>query len=146
MPKCLSIQKLLQVRLSTYLCISLCVVAIIQFFAAYGYYRYDYLAQNSLNDCLYIHRNPKLIVKDSLPDCKYEEILQDTNSIRTWEVPKKFSEFLPTGISNGSYSPESCKPLFSVAILVTYRNRQSQLDIFIPYIHNFLRKQNIHYK
>lgn len=146
MPKWFSIQRLLQVRLSTYLCITLCTVAIIQLLTSYGYYKYDYLAEHSLEDCLYKQTNPKLVVKPTLPDCKYDHILQNTNSIHSWDIPKKYVGFLPTDIMNGSYSPQNCKPLFSVAILVTYRNRQSQLDIFIPYIHNFLRQQNIHYK
>ncbi|KAJ8726464.1 hypothetical protein PYW07_001162 [Mythimna separata] len=53
---------------------------------------------------------------------------------------------MSNGLVNGSYTPEHCNALFSVAILVAYKNRQSQLDIFLPYIHNFLRKQNIHYR
>ncbi|KOB72266.1 Beta-1,4-galactosyltransferase, partial [Operophtera brumata] len=56
------------------------------------------------------------------------------------------NDFSPTGITNGSYVPECHHPAFSVAILVTHRNRQKQLDIFMPYMHIFLRKQNIHYK
>lgn len=146
MPKWFQIQRLARVRLRTYLFLSLCTVATIQLLSFYGYYNYDYLDEHSLKECLYMQTNPKLVVKPTLPDCKYDYILQITNSIHSWDIPKKHSEFLPTGITNGSYSPENCKPLFSVAILVTYRNRQSQLDIFIPYIHNFLRQQNIHYK
>ncbi|KAL4720944.1 hypothetical protein ACJJTC_002836 [Scirpophaga incertulas] len=55
-------------------------------------------------------------------------------------------DFSANSIANGSYAPTDCNPMFSVAILVTYRNRQKHLDTFLPYMHNFLRKQKIHYK
>nr|XP_026486650.1 beta-1,4-N-acetylgalactosaminyltransferase bre-4-like [Vanessa tameamea]XP_026486651.1 beta-1,4-N-acetylgalactosaminyltransferase bre-4-like [Vanessa tameamea] len=146
MPKWSIVQRLLQVRLSTCLFITLCLIAVIQFFASYGYYKYDHLAQESLRHHLYVQHNPKLITKKSKPDCRYNDILQNSKSVHSWDIPRKFNDFLPNGIINGSYTPEDCTPLFSVAILVTYRNRQSQLDIFIPYMHSFLKKQNIHYK
>lgn len=50
-------------------------------------------------------------------------------------------------ISNlGEFWPEECNPSFSTAVIVPYRNRAAQLKQFLGYIHNFLRKQNIHYK
>ncbi|RVE48908.1 hypothetical protein evm_006478 [Chilo suppressalis] len=87
-----------------------------------------------------------LVLKKNKPDCHYDDILQSTESIENWQVPKKYDDFSANGISNGSFTPDECNPMFSVAILVTYRNRQNQLDIFLPYMHNFLRKQKIHYK
>ncbi|XP_034830673.1 beta-1,4-N-acetylgalactosaminyltransferase bre-4-like [Maniola hyperantus] len=146
MPKWLPIHRLLQLRLTRYAWIILCLVAIIQFFATYGYYDYAHLEEENLDKYLYKHVNPKLMIKKSKPECKYEGILQSTKTLHPWEATKKFNDFIPKGIMNGSFAPEDCNPMFSVAILVTYRKRQSQLDIFIPYMHNFLRKQNIHYK
>ncbi|XP_045448719.1 beta-1,4-N-acetylgalactosaminyltransferase bre-4-like [Melitaea cinxia] len=145
MPKWLCLQKILHVRLTTCLSITLCLVAINQFFASYGYYNYRHLDQESLRHYLYTKRNPNLTTK-SKSECRYNDILQSSKFIYNTKIPRKYDDFVPNGIINGSYSPQDCIPLFSVAILVTYRNRQSQLDIFIPYIHNFLRKQNIHYK
>lgn len=49
-------------------------------------------------------------------------------------------------ILGGEYTPKDCKPLFKVAILIPYRNRDEQLKIFLNYAHNFLQKQNIHYR
>jgi hypothetical protein len=46
----------------------------------------------------------------------------------------------------GEYWPENCNTLFSVAIIVPYRNRANQLKSFLRYMHNYLRKQQIHYK
>lgn len=44
------------------------------------------------------------------------------------------------------YIPERCKPLFSTAIIVPYRQREKQLQAFLIYMHNYLRKQNINYR
>ena len=52
------------------------------------------------------------------------------------------TENLPPG---GHWSPPFCKPQHNIAILVPYRNRPSQLKIFIDYMHPFLQRQNIGY-
>lgn len=46
----------------------------------------------------------------------------------------------------GEWWPTTCAPAFSTAVLVVYRNREKQLNAFLTYIHNFLRKQMIHYR
>lgn len=48
-------------------------------------------------------------------------------------------------IDSGEYIPK-CKPTYSTAIIVPVRNRKAQLDVFIPYMHEFLMNQNIHYR
>lgn len=143
MPKCLT--KILHIRLTKLLFIILWVYAIISFFTFYGKYNYPSIKRDELKTILHKALNTNLLLTTSLVECKYD-FIKSINSINAWEVPKKYDNFSAVEITDGSYYPKNCKPLFSVAILVTYRNRQSQLDIFIPYIHNFLRKQNIHYK
>ncbi|XP_049872882.1 beta-1,4-N-acetylgalactosaminyltransferase bre-4-like [Pectinophora gossypiella] len=63
----------------------------------------------------------------------------------TWGSPKVVN-ISTDKLINGSYAPKYCRPAFSVAILVPYRNRKEHLNIFLPNIHNFLKMQNIHYK
>lgn len=46
----------------------------------------------------------------------------------------------------GEYAPADCRPLFSTAIIVVYRQRERQLDAFLIYIHNYLRRQRLHYR
>lgn len=46
----------------------------------------------------------------------------------------------------GEYWPEECNPSFSTAVIVPYRDRAEQLKHFLSYLHNYLRKQNLHYK
>lgn len=124
----------------------LCLKAFIHLIVTYGVYNYPHLPVEVIDSQLYMQITPNIVLQKSKPNCKYEEILESKKSLLNWEVPKTFDDFSAKGLANGSYVPEHCNPMFSVAILVTYRNRQSQLDIFLPYMHNFLRKQNIHYK
>lgn len=46
----------------------------------------------------------------------------------------------------GEFRPADCRPLFSTAIIVPYRARERQLDAFLQYMHNFLRRQRLHYR
>nr|XP_049699590.1 beta-1,4-N-acetylgalactosaminyltransferase bre-4-like [Helicoverpa armigera]XP_049699592.1 beta-1,4-N-acetylgalactosaminyltransferase bre-4-like [Helicoverpa armigera]XP_049699593.1 beta-1,4-N-acetylgalactosaminyltransferase bre-4-like [Helicoverpa armigera]XP_049699594.1 beta-1,4-N-acetylgalactosaminyltransferase bre-4-like [Helicoverpa armigera] len=146
MPKCSLKTRILQLRVITCMFAILFLKAFIHFFVTYGIYNYPHLPADVLETQLYKRTAPSLVLHKSKPDCKYDEILKSTSSVQNWEVPKKFDDFSAKGLVNGTYVPEHCNPLFSVAIIVAYRNRQSQLDVFLPYMHNFLRRQNIHYR
>lgn len=146
MPKWSLKNRILQLRISTCVVTILCLVAVIQFFSLYGKYNYTHLPAEVIETQLYKQITPKLPLQKSKPDCKYDDILQNKHTLNPWDIPKKNDKFNANGISNGSYVPEYCNTMFSVAILVTYRNRQNQLDVFLTYMHDFLRKQNIHYK
>ncbi|CAB3223518.1 unnamed protein product [Arctia plantaginis] len=140
------INRLLQLRVSTCVGAILCVIAVLQFFTSYGVYNYSHLAPEVIDIQLFKQITPKLHIHKTKPDCNYDEILNNKETVDPWEVPKKIEHFSAKGVDNGSFVPAHCNPLFSVAVLVTYRNRQKQLDVFLPYMHNFLRKQGIHYK
>ncbi|XP_035725911.1 beta-1,4-N-acetylgalactosaminyltransferase bre-4-like isoform X1 [Vespa mandarinia] len=49
-------------------------------------------------------------------------------------------------LPGGQWKPLNCHPLFNVAIILPYRNRQTQLTIFMNYIHPFLQAQNLNYR
>ena len=49
-------------------------------------------------------------------------------------------------LPGGQWKPLNCHPLFNVAIILPYRNRQTQLTIFMNYIHPFLQAQNLDYR
>ena len=49
-------------------------------------------------------------------------------------------------LPGGQWRPLNCYPLFNVAIILPYRNRHSQLSIFMNYIHPFLQSQNLDYR
>ncbi|XP_041978112.1 beta-1,4-N-acetylgalactosaminyltransferase bre-4-like [Aricia agestis] len=136
------IPKVLRRRPTTVGCVVLGLIALVQLFAAHGY---NYIPLEDVERALLFAVNPK-IGKENKPPCVYGSVINKTKTVDSTDLPKKFNEFMPNGIVSGSYMPENCRPLISVALLVTYRNRQNQLDVFVPYMHNFLRKQNIHYK
>ncbi|XP_013194967.2 beta-1,4-galactosyltransferase 1 [Amyelois transitella] len=46
----------------------------------------------------------------------------------------------------GEYAPSDCKPKFSTAIIVPYRDIAEQLRGFLVYMHMFLHRQCIHYR
>ncbi|XP_014205395.1 beta-1,4-galactosyltransferase 1 [Copidosoma floridanum] len=63
--------------------------------------------------------------------------------------PLEESQFLAYRLSilpGGQWRPQRCQPLFNVAIILPYRNRQIQLLIFLNYIHPFLQLQNLDYR
>ncbi|XP_013188218.1 beta-1,4-N-acetylgalactosaminyltransferase bre-4 [Amyelois transitella] len=149
MPKLSLRNRLLHLRISTYAVVVLSLIAVERLFTSCSIYDYNSVPREQLTDAIYTATVPLTKAKLSQPHCPYDHILQDKNRIQNWEVPrssKEIGNFSAQGIVDGSFMPENCQPMFSVAILVTYRNRQRHLDVFLPYMHNFLRKQNIHYK
>ncbi|XP_061713784.1 beta-1,4-galactosyltransferase 2-like [Cydia pomonella] len=125
---------------------SLFVLAVtVNLFSCYGTYNYQHVSGEAIHSVLYKEVISAILNKDRA-NCTYDDVLQSTHTIHTWDARKTYVDFDAKGIEKGTFTPEHCNPLFSVAILVTYRNRQKQLDIFLPYMHNFLRRQNIHYK
>ncbi|CAH0701500.1 unnamed protein product [Spodoptera exigua] len=138
--------RILKLRIINCVCFIIALKTIIQFFETCGSYNYTHLPAEVLETQLYKQISPTFITQTSKPECKYDAVLKRKLSINNWEVPKTFDNFSATGLVNGSYIPEHCTPIFSVAIIVAYRNRQRQLDIFLPYMHDFLRNQSIHYR
>lgn len=118
----------------------------IVYFYFCGSYNYTHISREFVPNELYKQINPKLALSKTKPECDYKSILDSRKTINNWEVPSKYDDFSVSGLVNGSFVPVQCNPLLSIAVIVTYRNRQKQLDVFLPYMHNFLRKQNIHYK
>ena len=49
-------------------------------------------------------------------------------------------------LQGGEGSPGGCRARDNVAIIVPYRDRFSQLVVFLRHIHPFLSRQNIHYR
>ncbi|UYV66421.1 hypothetical protein LAZ67_4001608 [Cordylochernes scorpioides] len=46
----------------------------------------------------------------------------------------------------GKWSPPGCEPVHHTAVIVPYRNRSDQLNIFLQNIHPFLQRQLLHYQ
>lgn len=137
--------RLLQVRISVLLLFLLALWTVPYLLSHYGTSWYTHIPRDQIEAMLYTKLNPTLVVNPALPECKYD-LTGPSKSLHMNAIPTQFDKFLPTGIVNGSYWPQYCRPAFSVALVVPYRNRQEHLERFLPYMHDFLRKQHIHYK
>ena len=60
----------------------------------------------------------------------------------TVEVPNISRNLLPGGV----YKTSSCRSQFDVAIVICYRNRTSQLNMFLRHMHPYLQRQNLDYR
>eukprot|EP00092_Neocalanus_flemingeri_P070776 GFUD01086903.1.p1 GENE.GFUD01086903.1~~GFUD01086903.1.p1 ORF type:complete len:493 (+),score=97.72 GFUD01086903.1:144-1622(+) len=62
---------------------------------------------------------------------------------RSWT---EIEDDLPNVAEGGEFLPSACDPKYSLAIILPFRNRDSQLRIFLNFIHPILMRQNIHYR
>lgn len=81
----------------------------------------------------------------AIGSCSYLDVLYNN--------PFEYTTTMRTELLNaaeirigGEWQPDDCMPKFSTAIVVIYRQRERQLNEFLIYMHNFLRKQRIHYR
>lgn len=138
-------------KLFLYWFFRICVVSLVLVF---GIVAYTFL----FPPIIYINSNeiPMYLVKTSggeydllnnvscpIADIKNEARLiqvQKTVSIKQLETIKQFVS------SGGEWMPKHCIPQHHTAIIVCYRNRTEQLQVFLYNIHSFLQQQNIHYQ
>ncbi|CAH1775772.1 unnamed protein product [Owenia fusiformis] len=88
---------------------------------------------------------PKLNTTQICPEVtKYLVGLQNVSKLLSSISMEKH---IPYDVQNGGLSfPHVCKARQKVAIIVPYRNRPAQLDIFLRFMHNFLRRQLLEYR
>ena len=109
-----------------------------RFASHYAYIRSDDMLGNL------IESTTKNVSSMSTIDCDYSDIIEENRFM--YHEPYISTLLDASGIKlGGEYTPE-CKPKFSTAILVVYRQREEQLNAFLIYIQNFLRRQQIHYR
>lgn len=107
---------------------------------------YPYISSEDIYEAL-IEKTSSNITKElnGKFDCEYTDIIRENKFL----YKKPYTETLIDGHDirmGGEYIPSNCAPKFSTAIIVPYRNREKQLEKFLIYIHNYLRKQQIHYR
>lgn len=98
----------------------------------------------------------KFLVKTSVGEyellnistCPIVEINEEISLINVQKtVSSKQLDFIKKFVSlGGEWMPKDCIPQHHTAILVCYRNRTEQLQIFLYHMHSFLQNQNIHYQ
>lgn len=107
---------------------------------------YPYISHDEIYDSL-VKKTTANVSKATAGklDCEYSEIIAENRFM--YREPYISQLFDGSDIRiGGEYMPTTCAPLFSTALIVVYRNRADQLQAFLTYIHNFLRKQQIHYR
>jgi hypothetical protein len=60
----------------------------------------------------------------------------------TWQYLRDQNQDLQMG---GHWTPPDCIPRHKVAIVIPYRNRESNLLLWLQHMHPFLKKQKIEY-
>ncbi|KAJ8922144.1 hypothetical protein NQ315_004079 [Exocentrus adspersus] len=104
--------------------------------------RYTYIAKEDILNHMKF-RHPEN-VSTALKSCTYQDIILENEFIEIVTITQNKSFQKP--LSGGEFKPKHCLALIKTALIVPYRNRTSQLAIFINYMHFFLQKQNIHYR
>lgn len=105
---------------------------------------YRYINSDDIYDHL-LEQTTKNVSKENNVHCNYAETIADNKFM--YQYPYVDDLIDGTDIRpGGEYQPLKCLPKFSTAIIVAYRDREEQLQAFLIYLHNFLRKQQIHYR
>ncbi|XP_072931498.1 beta-1,4-N-acetylgalactosaminyltransferase bre-4-like [Epargyreus clarus] len=81
----------------------------------------------------------------SIADCDYYDVLFDETTLPVSLVDADLVEGHRIR-EGGEFDPVDCKPKFSTAIIVPYRDRPEELRGFLVYMHTYLRRQRVHYR
>jgi len=84
----------------------------------------------------------------NISTCPIAQINEQTSLINVkTTVSNENLDIIKQSVSpGGEWMPKDCVSHHHTAIIVCYRNRTEQLQIYLYNIHLFLQKQNIHYK
>ncbi|KAL4715718.1 hypothetical protein ACJJTC_006297 [Scirpophaga incertulas] len=105
---------------------------------------YEFIDKADIPVNLYVKISENF-TSSALIQCDYHDVLYDDTSLSISIIDEDFSEGHKIK-DGGEYCPTDCKPKFSSAIIVPYRDRAEQLRGFLVYMHMFLQQQNIHYR
>ncbi|KAJ0176051.1 hypothetical protein K1T71_008225 [Dendrolimus kikuchii] len=105
---------------------------------------YDYVEKENILNNLHeeIATN---FTSSAIVDCDYYEIIHDESTFSLTLIDGDLVEGHNIR-EGGEYAPQDCKPKYSTAIIVPYRDRAEQLRGFLVYMHTFFHHQHIHYR
>lgn len=81
----------------------------------------------------------------SLPFCDIEPVIERNERVNLAAFSHTVANLAEVE-DGGEYAPADCRPRFSVAIIVPYRDREEHLEVFLRVFHNYLRRQKLHYR
>uniref|UniRef100_A0A182PCQ2 Beta-1,4-N-acetylgalactosaminyltransferase n=1 Tax=Anopheles epiroticus TaxID=199890 RepID=A0A182PCQ2_9DIPT len=105
---------------------------------------YDYIEGENIYDQLIRKTTKNISLMRNGLRCDYSEVIEENLSLYR---PPYTEDIINNNVRiGGEYYPEDCLPSFSTAIIIPYRQRERQLNQFLIYMHNYLRRQRIHYR
>ncbi|KAM3957818.1 beta-1,4-N-acetylgalactosaminyltransferase bre-4 [Aphomia sociella] len=105
---------------------------------------YDYIEKDNIVINL-LEKTVENLTSNAIVRCEYHDIIFEEASLSISLVDGDLTEGHRIK-EGGEYTPSECKPKFSSAVIVPYRDRAEQLRGFLVYMHTFLRRQCIHYR
>ncbi|XP_034832990.1 beta-1,4-galactosyltransferase 1-like isoform X1 [Maniola hyperantus] len=105
---------------------------------------YSYIAKENILNSLR-HEIANNFSSTALAECDYYDVVHDETTLPLSIADGDLIENHRIR-EGGEYAPVECRPKFSTAIIVPYRDRAEQLRGFLVYMHMFLRRQLIHYR
>lgn len=141
-----SLKNLDQFHLRDYVAILVCVLVLYSISPHRFASRYSYIPQNAIIDSLLKLPNEQRNYSQTLQYCDIAPVVHHNEPIpmdTEWSRRVLNADDIEVG---GEYVPKHCRPRFSVAILVPYRNREQHLEVFLNFFHNYLQHQQLHYR
>ncbi|KAJ2951457.1 hypothetical protein O0L34_g13609 [Tuta absoluta] len=108
------------------------------------HYSYDYITKDHIIENLHEELAANF-TSSAVADCEYQEKVNDETSLSPSLVDGDLDENHKIK-DGGEYAPDTCRPKYSTAIIVPYRDKAELLRGLLVYMHIFLRQQQIHYR
>lgn len=145
-----TLKKCDQLNIRDYLLIVACVLVLYSISPHRFASRYSYISRHAIEANLLpltnAQRNFSSSYSATVEYCDVGQVVRSNADIPAdtqWYDQIANHEEIEVG---GEYTPKNCRPRYSVAILVPYRNREHHLEVFLNFFHNYLQHQQLHYR
>lgn len=105
---------------------------------------YEYIEKDNILSSLH-EATAVNFTSTAVLDCDYNDIIHDETTLSISLIDGDLIEGHKIR-EGGEYAPSNCKPKYSTAIIVPYRDKAEQLRGFLVYMHTYFHRQHIHYR